>query len=78
MDLQKEERKTNPLDTSGKHGWYGEGKGRNQEHKQRTGKVWRKKTGKINSYGIWQDSLIKTEHPVKEITDKLFIYGPWN
>jgi len=32
-----EERRTNPLDTSGKHRRYGHEKGRNQKHKQRTG-----------------------------------------
>jgi len=34
-----EERRTNPLDTSGKQERYGDENGRNQEQKQRTGKV---------------------------------------
>lgn len=33
-----EKRRTNSLDTSGTHGRYGDN-GRNQEHKQKTGKV---------------------------------------
>jgi hypothetical protein len=34
-----QERITNPLHTSGKHGSYGDEKGRNQGHIQRTGKA---------------------------------------
>ena len=35
----EEERRTNQLDTSGKHGRHGDENGRNQEHKQRPRKV---------------------------------------